>query len=137
MKLGIGRIDSFVHAELIQISAIRRVQSTAAEILCLGVVIGNAFTTEIVVSALNATRNDLCAAVVAGVMVRSTFVDIRGRGRRRMESGDGKMRGDQQQKCTSAEHSNTILGSTYMRDCKTKHVADAYANAIRRFSTRM
>jgi len=77
MKLGIGNVDAFVHPELIQVGSVRRIEGTTAIVLGVGIVVGDASSTAIIVDAFHASGNLLRAALIAAVLIGGAFVVFR------------------------------------------------------------
>src|SRR5579885_2843430 len=74
VKLCVGNVDTLIHAELIEVGAVGRIQSSAAIIFGVGIVVGNAFAASIVVGALDAAGDFLRTTTVAAVVVGSAVV---------------------------------------------------------------
>src|SRR5215469_4262720 len=74
VKLGVRSVDALVHAELIEVGAVRGIQGSAAVVLGIGIVVGDAFSAAIVVGALDAAGDLLRTAVIASVGVGSSLV---------------------------------------------------------------
>jgi hypothetical protein len=74
VKLGIGDVDAFVHAELIQVRSVRGIEAAAAVVLGVDVVIRDAFSTAILVGAFHPSGNLLRAALIAAVLIGSALV---------------------------------------------------------------
>src|ERR1019366_92738 len=62
------RINSLVHSKLVEIRSVGRIQTPAAVVLCISIVIGNAFSAEIIVGALHASGNFLRASMIHAVL---------------------------------------------------------------------
>ncbi len=67
MKLGIGGVDSLVHAELVQVRPIRGLEPSAAVVLGIAVVIRDSFAVKIETRAFYSSGNFLRAASRAAV----------------------------------------------------------------------
>ncbi len=74
MKLCVRDVDALVHAELIQVCSVRRIEGSAAVVLGIGVVVGNALSAAIVIGTLYATGDFLRAALVSDVLVGGASV---------------------------------------------------------------
>ena len=77
VKLGIRDVHALIHAELVQISTIRRIEPPTPVVLGIGVVIRDPLAAAIVVSAFHPSRNLLRATAIAAVFVRRALVSIR------------------------------------------------------------
>jgi len=71
VELGVGRVDAFVHAELVEVGSVGGVELAGAVIDGVGVVVGNAFAAYVVVGALNDAGDGLGADGVVRVGERS------------------------------------------------------------------
>jgi len=76
VKFRIRSVHTLIHAELVQISPVRRIKRAAAVVLRIGVMIRDAFAARIVIGAHHASRHVLRPSVInavcnwfAGVMV--------------------------------------------------------------------
>ena len=63
-KFGEGGIDALVHAELVKVGSVGRIQRAAAVVFGVRVVIGDAFAAKVVIGAEDLAGNLLRAAVV-------------------------------------------------------------------------
>ena len=76
VEFGIGGVDTFMHAELIQLGSVRGVKGAAAIIFRVRIVIGDAFAAKVIESALHLAGNWLRSGVVAAVVVRLAFISV-------------------------------------------------------------
>jgi hypothetical protein len=76
MKLGIGGVDSLVHAELVQVRPIRGLEPSAAVVLGIAAVIRDSFAVKIETRAFYSPGNFLRSASRAAVPIRSSLVAI-------------------------------------------------------------
>jgi hypothetical protein len=74
VKLGVRDIDPFMHAKLIQVSSVRGIQSAAAIVFGVGVVVSDAFAAQVEIGTLDAPRNDLRTAGIDLILKRGSAV---------------------------------------------------------------
>ena len=74
MEFGVGSVDAFVHAELVEVGAVGGVELAGAVVDGVGVVVGDAFSAGVVVGALDDAGDGLRAGGVVGVGVGRAFV---------------------------------------------------------------
>src|SRR5690348_8152014 len=74
LKFRIGSIHSFMDTKFVEVGPIGRVQLSAAVILWIAVVIRDPFAAQVIVSAQYSSRYFLCAAPIAGVVIRQAFI---------------------------------------------------------------
>jgi hypothetical protein len=74
IELGIGSIDALLHAELIQVGSVGWIEPAAAIIFRVGVMVGHAFSSQVVVGAEHLAWNGLRASPVVAVVVWDSFV---------------------------------------------------------------
>ena len=68
MEFSVGRTDALFHSKLVEIRSVRGIQLPAAVVLCVLVVIGNAFSTEIIAGALHESGNFLRSSMIHAVL---------------------------------------------------------------------
>src|SRR3984957_15478412 len=66
---GVGRIHPLVHSKFVEISPVGGVQSSAAVVHGIRIVIGDTFSAQIIVGTLHPTGNFLRSAVIHAVLV--------------------------------------------------------------------
>lgn len=83
VAFGVGGIDAFVVAELVEVLAVEGVQMAAAKIFRGGIVVSDSFAAGIVVSAHDCARDFLWTAIVSVISEGSAGIVGRSMGRRR------------------------------------------------------
>ena len=76
MKLGIGGIDTLVHAELIQVGSVGWIEAAASQVFRICVVVCDAFAAAVIVGALDPPRNALGPFLIVAVLIRSSLVAL-------------------------------------------------------------
>ena len=74
VEFGVGGVDAFVHAELIEVGSVGWVELAGAVVDGVGVVVGDTFAAGVVVGALDDAGDGLRAGGVVGVGVGGALV---------------------------------------------------------------
>jgi hypothetical protein len=77
--LGVRRLHTFVHPEFVQIRTVRPIQFSTAFVGGVGVMISNAFSSQVIIGTHNSSRNYLRARVIDAIVIWLTLVGL-GRG---------------------------------------------------------
>src|SRR5204863_394670 len=75
-EFGVRNVHAFMHPEFVQILAVRWIQSAAAVIGGVGVVISHSLAPEVIIGALYASRNRLWPASIHAVLKWSALISL-------------------------------------------------------------